>query len=76
MAKEQLIDTVIKNHDTIHSNLVKVQDILGQGLVGDDWDRIVAIGMAGKLLSICRQDVNTTKKCAQGAKEESNGSNS
>lgn len=72
---KQLIDTVIENHDIIHNNLEKVQEILTDSLAGNNWDRIIAIGMAGKLLDICRKDIETTKKYVQDVKEESNDIN-
>lgn len=72
MAKEekQLVDTVIENQEIIHHNLCRVHDILAESLAGDDWDRITAIGMAGKLLDVCRQDVKTNKTCVQQVKED------
>jgi hypothetical protein len=61
MADRTNTEIVIENCGTIEKNLYEVQKILLDSLSGDSWDRIAAIGMAGKLIGVCREDVVNTK---------------
>ena len=64
------IDVVIQNLDLIYDNLIRVQESLASGLSGNEWDKITAIGVAGNLIDVCRQDIQITIKCAECVKEE------
>jgi len=68
----QLIEQMAKDLDTIQDNLKKVQELLVQSLAGEDWDRITAIGIEGKLLDVCRTDIDTVKSYIQQIEEKKN----